>query len=82
MDKLILQPNELIILQPDEFIGAGEDSMYIRVGQSNVGTNPFETNERMLWKTLKQQTGNQTALYWRDDEIRMVRVVPESSSMH
>ena len=78
MDELILQPNESIILQPGEGIAAGERPLRIRVGQPNVGTNHYENMERTLWETSKQQTGNQTAVYRRGNESRLISVVPEN----
>jgi hypothetical protein len=32
----------------------------------------------MLWESMKRQTGNQTAVYRRGDEVRLVCIVPES----
>ena len=78
MQELILPPNTSIVLPPGESLAAGDEPLRIRVGQPSTGTNPHENIERMQWETMKQHTDNQTAIYRRGDETRLVSIVPES----
>jgi hypothetical protein len=78
MDELIIAPNESIILQPGEGVFAGRKPLRIR-GPIAATKSPFECHERTLWKTLRQATGNQIALYRRGEESRIVCVVPETA---
>ena len=80
MDELILQPNESIILKPGEAIYAQPDTpLKIRVGEPEVTPSAFDNAEEMLWSTLKRATGNQTAIYRRGDDSRLVYIVPETA---
>jgi len=76
MEELILKPEESIILQPGERIGAGEQPLRIRFGRVNEGTNAFKNIELMLWETMKRAHGNQTAVYRRGEEEMLIHVVP------
>ena len=80
MQELILKPDESFVLQPGEMIGAGSEPLRIRVGLVNEGTNAFQNLEKMLWATQKQMSGNQTAVYRRGDESRLIYVVPETAT--
>jgi hypothetical protein len=79
MKELILHPNEPMVLQPGERIEAGAEPLRIRCGTPNVGTNAFSNMEEMLWASLKRSSGNQTAVYRRGPESRLVYVVPETA---
>ena len=78
MQDLILQPNDSIILQPGESIAAGDVPLRIRVGRPEVGKNEFANAEEMRWHLFKEHNGNQTAIYRRGDESRLIHVIPES----
>ena len=78
MEDLILRPNESIILQPGERIEAVDKPLRIRVGRVNEGTNAFKNAEQMIWETVKRMSGNQTAVYRRGEETRLLFVVPET----
>ena len=79
MDELILQPDEQIILTPGEGLAAGTQSLRIRVGTPGYGPNTFKNIEEILWRTLKHQHGNPTAIYRRGEESRLIFIVPETA---
>jgi hypothetical protein len=79
MEELIITPNESIVLDPGEGILAGDSPLRIRFGTPNFGANSFSNSEEMLWKSMRQTSGNQTAIYRRGDEFRLVNVVPETA---
>ena len=78
MQELILRPNESIVLAPGDKIGAGEEPLRIRFGLVNEGTNEFKKKEVILWEASKRMHGNQTAIYRRGEESRLIAVVPEN----
>jgi hypothetical protein len=78
MEYLILNPDETIILQPGEMIGAGDQPLQIRFERVNEGTNHFAKAERLIWSTMKHAHGNQIAIYRQGDESRLLFVVPEA----
>ena len=78
MQELILQPEDSIVLAPGERIEAGEEPLRIRWMPMSLVPNMSVNSETMLWETLKRQSGNQTAIYRRGAETRLVRVVPEN----
>ena len=44
----------------------------------NKESNEFRKAEEIRWKLLKQSSGNQTGMYRRGEESRLIAVVPES----
>jgi hypothetical protein len=78
MEDLILRPNESWIRPPGESLVADDQPLRIRFGRVNEGTNALKKIEEQLWETAKRMTGNETAVYRRGGETRLIFVVPET----
>jgi len=79
MEELLIPPHSAIVLLPGERIEAGDEPLRIRAGTAtSPGTHAFNNSERTLWESQKRATGDQTAVYRRGEETRLIRIAPES----
>ena len=85
MEEIVLNPNEQIRLESGESLsGSDAGALLIRYGEGAVpalpGTNIFANAEWTIWNTIKNVSGNQTAVYKKQNSNieTTVFVVPET----
>jgi len=79
MEDLILRYYESIVLEPLEALTTDVYPLRVRFENVHEGTNHYRNAAIERWEIQKRVTGNQTALYRRGNETRLIAVVPEKA---